>query len=106
MSNTTTVMLNAGIIAKASAMALVDELQFLKSIDKADESDWNGKSGFSAGDTLYINKPARFQPNQAFDATSSILNFTESTVPLVLNTISSVPVSLGSDELAHAINIK
>ena len=106
MSNTTTVLKNAGIVAQAAAMALVDDLQFLKSIDKADEADWKGKNGFSAGDTLYINKPARFQPNQAFDATSSILNFTESTVPLVLNTISSVPVSLGSDELAHDINIK
>ncbi len=106
MSNSTTVLKNAGIVAKASAMALVDDLQFLKSIDKADEADWNGKNGFSAGDTLYINKPARFTPNTSFDATSSILAFTETTVPLVLDTISSVPVSLGSDELAHDINIK
>lgn len=106
MTNQTTIMKNAGVVAKASAMALVDNLKFLKTIDKADESDWNGKNDFSAGDTLYINQPARFVPNQAFDATSSILAFTETTVPLVLDTISSVPVSLASDELAHDINIK
>jgi hypothetical protein len=106
MSNTTTVMKNAGIIAKASAMALVDNLKFVKTLDKADESDWQGKNSFSAGDTLQINKPARFVPNTSFDATSQLLDFVEETVPLTLDTISSVPVTLATDELAHDINIK
>lgn len=106
MTNTITLSKNAGIIAKAAAMALVDNLQFIKSIDKADESDWDGKNGYSAGDTIYINKPARFKPNQSFDATSSILAFVEEKVPLTLDTISSVPVSLSTEELAHDIQLK
>ncbi len=96
----------AGVLAKAAAMALVDELQFTKSVAKADESDYAGKNGYSAGDTIYIPKPARFIPNQAFDATSALLAVTEEKVPLVLDTISSIPVSIDSLEFATTIQLK
>lgn len=105
MTNQTTVMKNAGVIARASAMALVDNLKFIKGVQKAEESDWNGKNEFKAGNTIYINKPARFIPNTQFDATSSLLDFVEETVPLTLNNISSVPMSLASNELATDINL-
>ena len=106
MTNTFSTSKNAGIIAKAAAMSLVDELQFTKSIAKADESDYNGKNGYKAGDTIYINKPARFIPNQAFDATSALLAVVEEKVPLTLNVISSVPVSIDSLDMAYNIDLK
>lgn len=105
-TNTFNTSKNAGIIAKAAAMALVDELQFTKSIAKADESDYNGKNGYSAGDTIYISKQARFIPNQTFDATNALLGVVEEKVPLVLDTISSVPVGIDSLEFATTFQIK
>lgn len=107
MSNTiNTVKLNAGLLAKAAAAELVDNLQFAKSISKADPSDYKGKNGYSAGDTIYISKPARFIPTSSFDITSSINDFVEEKVPLVLNTLSTVAISLDSQELASTIDLK
>jgi P22 coat protein - gene protein 5 len=105
-TNTFSVVKSAGILAKAAAMALVDQLQFTKAVSKADPSDYEGKNGYKAGDTIYINKPARFIPNQAFDATNAMLNIVEEKVPLVANIISSVPVTIDSLELATTFDLK
>lgn len=106
MSNSIqTVKAAAGLLAKAAAVELVDNLQFTKSIDKADESDYKGKNGYSAGDTIYITKPARFIPITSFDITSSINDFVEEKVPLVLDTPVTVSVSLDSQELASTIDL-
>lgn len=101
-----TIKSNGGILAKLAAGSLVDNLQFAKSIGKADEKDYNGKNGYSAGDTIYISKPARFTPNNSLDITSNIQSVTEDKVPLVLDIISSVAIDLDSQELASTINIK
>lgn len=105
-NNINTIKSNAAIIAKIAAGMLVDNLQFAKSISKADASDYNGKNGYSAGDTIYISKPARFTPGNSFDITSSIQDIVEEKTPLVLDILSTVGVALDSQELASTINIK
>ncbi len=106
MSNSIqTVKAAAGLLAKAAAKELVDNLQFCKSIDKADEADYKGKNGYSAGDTIYIAKPARFIPITSFDITSSINDFVEEKVPLALDTPVTVSVALDSQELASTIDL-
>jgi hypothetical protein len=95
-----------GIVAKAAAKMLADELQFCKSIAKADESDYNGKNGYSAGDTIYISKPARFLPQTTFDISSSQQDIVEEKVALTLDTISTVGVNIDTLEFATEIQMK
>jgi hypothetical protein len=107
MANTFNTIKNApGIISKLAAKRLVDNLQFCKTIDKADKSDFDGKNGYSSGETIYINKPARFIPTQSFDITSSIQDVKEEKVPLVLDTISSVAVDIDTFQFATEIQLK
>lgn len=107
MSNTFNTVKNApGIIAKAAATMLADELQFTKSIAKADESDYKGKNGYSAGDTIYISKPARFNPQSTFDITSSMQDIVEEKTPLTLDVISTVGVNVDSLEFATEIELR
>lgn len=106
MANTFNTNKNApGIIAKAAAKMLADELAFTKSIAKADESDYNGKNGYSAGDTIYVSKPARFIPQSAFDITSTMQDIKEEKVALPLDIISTVGVNVDSLEFATEIEL-
>jgi len=101
MANTFNTNLNApGIIAKAAAKMLADELQFTKSIDKADKKDYDGKNGFKAGATIQISKPPRYLPSQSFDVTTSQQNIVEEKTPLNLDIISNVAVNVGTMEFA------
>lgn len=101
MPNTINTLKNApGVIAKLAAGMLEDKVQFSKSIDKADSSDFDGKNGYQAGDTIFISKPARFVPSTNADITSSIQDVTEEKTPLVLDTRFVVPISLTSSEIA------
>lgn len=95
-----------GIIAKAAAKMFADELQFCKSISKADASDYKGKNGYSAGDTIYISKPARFTPQTTFDITSTQQDITEEKVALTLDTISTVGVNIDSSQFASEIDVR
>lgn len=97
---------NAGVIAKLAAGTLVDNLQFCKSIDIADPSDYNGKNGYSAGDTIYISKPALYTAGSSYDMTSNLQDVLEQKVGLALDIISSVGVAIDSQELASSINIE
>lgn len=101
-----TIKSNGGVIAKLAAGTLVDNLQFAKSIAKADETDYNGKNGYSAGDTIYVSQPAVYLPTAAFDQTSTIQSVLEQKKALVLDIISSVAVDIDSQELASTVNIK
>lgn len=101
-----TIKSNGGVLAKLAAGTLADNLQFGKSISQADPNDYNGKNGYSAGDTIYISKPAIMSTNSSFDATSSMQSIQEQKVALALDIISSVPIDLDSQELASTINIK
>lgn len=105
MTNTFNTNKNApGIIAQAAAVMLADELQFCKSVSKADESDFAGKNGYSSGDTIYISKPARFVPQTTQDITSSIQDIKEEKAPLTLDILSTI--GLGTDSLEFAYDIQ
>lgn len=107
MTNTFNTIQGApGIIARAAAKMLSDELQFCKSIAKADPQDYSGKNGYSAGDTIYISKPARFLPQDTFDITSTQQAIVEEKVPLVLDTISTIGVNIDSFEYATKIALE
>lgn len=95
-----------GVVARAAAKMLHDELQFCKSIAKAEKSDYDGKNGYSAGDTIYISKPARFVPQTTFDITSSKQDIKEEKVPLTLDIISTVGVDITSLQFATEIQMK
>lgn len=96
----------AGILAKAAAQTLVDNLVFCDSISKADASDFDGKNGYSAGNTIYTSKPARYIPQNTIDVTSSIQDSVEEKVPLVLDQTSTVAMEFGSLELATDVDLK
>lgn len=96
----------AGVLAKAAAMTIADELQFTKSIAQADPEDYDGVNGYSAGATIYISKPARFVAGTAFDMTSTLQDLKEEKVALTLDIISNVGVEVNSLELATTVQLK
>lgn len=104
--NNTTQMKNLGVIAKLMAGTLVDNLQFCRTIDKADKSDFDGKNGYKAGDTVQINVPAIYVPGTNMDITSTIQAINETRVPLVLDIIQTVGVDIDSRELAYNIGLE
>ena len=107
MSNTFNTIKDApGIIAKAAAKMLENELHFCKSISRADESDFDGKNGYSAGQTIYINKPPRFDTQNTFDITSSKQDIVEEKTPLTLDVISTIGLGTDSLEFAYEIQLK
>jgi hypothetical protein len=95
-----------GIIAKAAAQTLKDNLVFCSTIDKADKSDFDGKNGYKDGDTIYTSKPARYVPQTTFDITSSIQDSVEGKAPLTLDTISTVGMEIDSFEFATEVELK
>ncbi len=101
MPNTINTLKNApGVIAKLAAGMLEDKVQFAKSIEMADKSDFDGKNGYQSGDTIQISKPARFVPSTNADITSSIQDVNEEKVPLALDTRFVIPIALTSSEIA------
>ncbi len=107
MTQTLNNMKNApGVIAQAAAVMLADKLQFVKSIAKADKSDYDGKNGYKAGDTIYISKPARFVPQTSFDITSTQQDIQEEKVALTLDISSTVGVNLDSTEIATEMDVE
>lgn len=96
-----------GIFAKGIAETLRDNLVLCGFVDKADESDFDGKNGFKAGDTIYTSIPPRYIPQQDdLDITSSIQDSVEEKKPLVLNKTETIGMKLDSLELATDIDIK
>lgn len=99
-TNVNTLKNAPGVIAKLAAGMLEDKVQFSKVIDQADKSDYDGKNGYNAGDTIYISKPARFIPGTTADITSVIQDVVEEKVALTLDTRFVVPIALTSSEIA------
>lgn len=107
MANTFNTLKSApGVVAKAAAKMLSDELQFTKSIAVADETDYDGKNGYMAGDTIYISKPARFIPQSSFDITSTIQDIKEEKVALPLDITSTIGVQLTASDLQTEMSLK
>lgn len=107
MSNDiSTVQARGNIIAAAAAGFLADHVQFVKTIDKANESDWEGKNGFKAGATVDINVPAQYTLGTGADITSSIQDTQETSVPLTVDNQYNIPVAFTSAEIATDFGLK
>lgn len=107
MTQTINTLKNApGVIAAMAAKMLADKVQFCKTIDKADESDFDGKNGYKAGDTIYINKNARFISGTSADITSAIQDVAEEKVALTLNERRVTGIALTSAEIATDMALK
>lgn len=90
-----------GIFAQGMAETLRDNMHFCAFVDKADESDFDGKNGFKSGDTIYTSIPARYVPQQDnLDITSAISDTVEEKAALVLNKTESIGMQFDSLELA------
>lgn len=101
-----TVKSAGGIIAKMAAGFLDDHIQFVKAIDKADETDWQGKNGYQAGDTVQIAVPAQFTLGTGADVTATIQDVTEQKVALQVNNQYNVPIAFTSAEIATDFALK
>lgn len=107
MTNTINNLKDApGVIAKAAAQMMADKAQFSKSIDVADKSDFDGKNGYQAGDTIYISKPPRFIPGTSEDITSTLADIKEEKVALTLDTYKVIGMNLTTAEMAHTLSMK
>jgi len=95
-----------GIIARAAAQTLKDNMVFCSTIDQADASDFDGKNGYKAGDTIQTSIPARYVPQNTFDITSSIQDSVEEKAPLTLDIISTVGMEIDSFEYATEVDLK
>lgn len=96
-----------GIIAEAAAGMFAENLKFCKSIDKLPEKEFEGKNGYKAGDTVYINKPTRFvEYTGGFDITSQIQDMKEEKVALALDITSNVSFDFDSIEMATKIGVE
>lgn len=107
MANTPNTLKNApGIIASLAAKMLADKTQFCKTIDKAEKSDFDGKNGYNTGDTIYINKNARFVSGTSADITSAIQDVKEEKVALTLDERRVTAIALTSAEIATELALK
>lgn len=107
MANTFNTIKDApGIIAKAAAQTLLDNLQFCKNIAIADASDFDGKNGYKAGDTIYTSIPARYVPQTTFDITSSTQDSVEEKAALPLDISSTVGMEFSTLEMATEVGLK
>jgi hypothetical protein len=94
------------IVSKMSAGMLEDQFQFIKTVDKEEQSSFGQTNGFNHGDTINISKPARFEMGTSADITSSIQDVTEEKVPLVLDKQRNIPIALTSSEIATDLSLK
>lgn len=107
MANNFNTLKNApGVVANLAATMLADKVQFCKTIDKADKSDYDGKNGYQSGDTIYISKNARFISGTSADITSAIQDVKEEKVALTLNERRVTGIALTSAEIATEAALK
>lgn len=107
MANTiNTIKDGPGLFAKGVAQTLKDNLGLCSFVEKADESDFDGKSGFKSGDTIYTSIPPRYVPQQDdLDITSSIQDTVEENKALTLNKTETIGMKLDSLELATDVDV-
>jgi len=107
MSNTLNTLKNApGVIAKMAAKMLEDKCQFAANIETEDRTNFEGKNGYSSGDTIYVSKPARFTVGSTADITSGLQDVTEEKAALALDTRAVVGIALTSSEIATDMALK
>ena len=108
MANTVnTVKDGPGLFAKGVAERLRDNLKFCAFVEKADESDFDGKNNFKAGDTIYTSIPARKKAQRDnLDITSKDKDSVEQKAPLVLNKTATDADEFDSLELATDVDVR
>lgn len=107
MANTFNTLKDApGVIASLGAKMLADKMQFCKTIEKEDPNEFEGKNGFNAGDTIYINKNARFLSGTSADITSALQDVVEQKVALTLDQRRVTGIALTSAEIATEAALK
>lgn len=108
MANTVnTVKDGPGLFAKGVAQHVSDNLQFCGFVEKADESEYDGKNGYKAGDTIYTSIPAiKTVQRDNLDVTSLNKDVVEGKAPLVLNKTATTADQFDSLELATDVDVK
>lgn len=107
MANTFNTIKNGpGLFAKGIAQTLKDNLVFCATVDKADESDFEGKNGFKAGNTISTSIPARYVPTEDnLDVSSTIQDTVEEKKALVLDKSETIAMKVDSLELATETDV-
>jgi len=95
---------NGALIAKLAGGYISDHCQFIKSIDKADASDFEGKNGYSAGQTINVSIPARFTMGSGAAITAEDIE--EGSVALTVNNQNHVAFEVTSAEIATEFALK
>lgn len=94
-----------GLIIEGAAALLQDNASILKTIGKVNQSELNGKNGYSSGDTVYVNTPPIVIPTSSFDQTSTIQDTVETRTALSLDIISSVALSADTPDFASKVQV-
>lgn len=106
MANTLNNIKDVGsVIATLAAGYLSDENHFLKNVDKEPASSFGQFNGYKVGDTINVNKPARFLVGTTADITSSIQDVVEEKTSLSLSNQWNVPIALTSKEIATKMDL-
>ena len=107
MANTiNTVQDGAGLFAKGVAQALKDNMGLCQFVEKADESEYDGKNGFKAGDTIYTSIPQRkIVQEDNLDISSYSKDVVEEKAALTLNKTATTADEFDSLELATNVDV-
>ncbi|MAI17099.1 MAG: hypothetical protein CBC71_06345 [Rhodobacteraceae bacterium TMED111] len=96
-----------GVFAKGMAGMLRDQLAFCNFVEKADESDFDGKNSFKSGDTIRTSIPAiKSVQVDNLDITSMNKDTVEGNKALVLNKTATTADQFDSLELKTDVDIK
>ena len=101
-----TINANAGVFAKAVALAMENECHFTKAVEKVPPSEFDGKNGIKSGNKVNFTIPARKTPVNGFDITSADKDVTDETVSMTLDIKKTIPFSMTSEELATDVGLK
>jgi len=107
MTNTVNKIKNVGLFAKGVAQTLKDNMKLCQFVEKADESEFEGKNSFKSGDVIYTSIPARRIVQQDnLDITSYSKDIVEEKAPLTLNKTATTADEFDSLELATDVDVR
>lgn len=108
MANTVnTIKDGPGLFAKGVAQHVRDNLKFCGFVEKADESEFDGKYDFKSGDTVYTSIPAiKTVQRDNLDVSSLGKDVVEGKKPLTLDKTATAADQFDSLELATDVDVK
>lgn len=93
------------VLSKMAAGYFMDNIQFIKTVDKEPDSSFGSVNGYKVGDTINVNIPAVFTPTSGnLDITSTIQDVVEGTKSLALTSTQTIGVDADSLELRNDIS--